>query len=122
MARTLRTEVDLPNPEGKLLPGLYVDVTITVEHRDVWALPASAVVTKEDESFCYRWENGKAVRTPLRLGLSGGGLVEVLKIQLKPVRSGGQKVWEDVTGKEEIITSNLSAMTDGQAVVVSHNP
>jgi hypothetical protein len=33
----------LPNPEGKLLPGLYVDVTITVEHRDVWALPASAV-------------------------------------------------------------------------------
>ena len=78
----------MPNPEGKLLPGLYVDVTITVEHRDVWTLPASAVVTGEDESFCYRLESVKAVRTPLQLGLSGGGLVEVLKKQLKSTKPG----------------------------------
>jgi RND family efflux transporter MFP subunit len=120
--RTLRTEVDLPNPKGKLLPGLYVDVTITVEHQDVWTLPASAVVTKEDESFCYRLENGKAVRTPLQLGLSAGGLVEVLKKQVKPAKPGEEKVWEDFTGKEEVITSNPSTLTSGQAVAVSHNP
>jgi multidrug efflux pump subunit AcrA (membrane-fusion protein) len=120
--RTLRTEVDLPNPEGALLPGLYVDVTITVEHRDVWTLPASAVVTKEDESFCYRLENGKTVRTPLRLGLSGGGLAEILKKQMKASKPGVEKVWEDFTGREEVITSSPSTLTNGQAVVVSHNP
>ena len=112
----------MPNPKGKLLPGLYVDVTITVEHQDVWTLPASAVVTKEDESFCYRLENGKAVRTPLQLGLSAGGLVEVLKKQVKPAKPGEEKVWEDFTGKEEVITSNPSTLTSGQAVAVSHNP
>ena len=58
----------MSNPEGELLPGLYVDVTITVEHWDVWTLPASAVVTGEDESFCYRLESGKAVRTPSSSG------------------------------------------------------
>ena len=120
--RTLHTEVDLPNPKGTLLPGLYVDVTITVEHRGVWTLPASAVVTKEDESFCYRCENGKAVRTPLQLGLSGGGLVEVLKKQVKLSKPGQEKVWEDFTGEEEVITSNPSTLTDGQAVAVSHTP
>jgi RND family efflux transporter MFP subunit len=120
--RTLRTEVDLPNPKGKLPPGLYVDVTITVEHQDVWTLPESAVVTGEDESFCYRLEGGKAVRTPLQLGLSGGGLVEILKKQVRPARAGEEKVWEDFTGEEKVITSNPSTLTDGQAMAVSRNP
>ena len=93
-----------------------------MEHRGVWTLPASAVVTKEDESFCYRWDNGKAVRTPLQLGLSGGGLVEVLKKQVKLSKPGQEKVWEDCTGEEEVITSNPSTLTDGQAVAVSHTP
>lgn len=30
-SRTLRTEIDLPNPEGKLRPGMYAYVTLTVE-------------------------------------------------------------------------------------------
>ena len=32
-ARTLRTEIDLPNPPSKLLPGMYVQATITVDTR-----------------------------------------------------------------------------------------
>jgi RND family efflux transporter MFP subunit len=116
--RTLRTEIDLPNPKGTLLPGLYVDVTITVEHRDVWTLPVSAVVTKEDESFCYLLESGKAVRTSLQLGMRGDGLIEVLKIQTKPARQGEEKTWEDITGTEEIIKSDSSQLKEGQTVEV----
>jgi len=116
--RTLCTEVDLPNPGGRLPPGLYIDVTITVEHRHVWTLPESAVVTKEDEIFCYRLESGKVMRTPLQLGLRGNGLVEILKNQTKPSKSGEQRIWEDLTGEEEIIESNAAELKDGQTVEV----
>jgi RND family efflux transporter MFP subunit len=115
--RTLRTEIDLPNPERKLLPGMYVDVTIVVEHRDVWALPESAVVvTEEGQTFCYLLKGDKAVRTAVRVGLTGDRLIEVLKMQ-KP---GKGSAWDDFTGEEDVITSNPGTLTDGQVVTVSH--
>jgi HlyD family secretion protein len=115
-ARTLRTEIDLPSAGGKLRPGMYVRATIVVEHKNAWALPASAVVTEGEQSYCYRVENGKAVRTPLRVGISGEGLVEILKKRTKPAKPGEGGVWEDLRGDEEIIEGNVAGLKDGQAV------
>jgi HlyD family secretion protein len=120
--RTLRTEIDLENPDGKLSPGMFVSATIIAEHKKVWGLPAAAVVTKGEQTFCYRVESGKAIRTPIQVGLRGNEpdreLVEVVKKGVKPGTSG-EVVWEDFTGQEEIITSDPSALTDGQTVAVS---
>jgi multidrug efflux pump subunit AcrA (membrane-fusion protein) len=98
-ARTLRTEINLPNPQGKLLPGMYLQATITVQHPDVWTMPTGAVVTEGDQTFCYRLVEGKAVRTPHQVGLRGGGLVEVLKKQVKSSSPGEEGRWEDITGE-----------------------
>ncbi len=114
VARTLRTEIDLDNPDGKLRPGMFASVTLTVERAGVWALPATAVVTQGDQTFCFRAEGGKALRTPIQVGLMGGGLVEVLKKQTQPA-VGGEGVWEDLSGTEEII-DKPGTLTDGQAV------
>jgi RND family efflux transporter MFP subunit len=123
--RTLRTEIDLENPNGKLSPGMFVSATIIAEHKKVWALPAKAVVTRGEQTFCYRVENDKAVRMPIQVGLRGNEpdneVVEVMKQGVKS-GTGGGVMWEDFTGQEEIITSNPSALTDGQAVAVSHGP
>ncbi len=107
--RTLRTEIDLPNKDGKLLPGLYAFATLTVKREGVLTLPVSAVVMGDAGAYCFRIEAGKAIRTPLQTGLSGGGLVEVMKKQSKP------GTWEDVTGEEEIAT-NAATVKDGQEV------
>jgi multidrug resistance efflux pump len=115
-ARTLRTEIDLPNPGGVLRPGMYVYATILAERPGVWTLPASAVVTRDEESFCYRVENGKALRTPVQVGLSGAGLVEVLKKQTRLGKDGAEGPWEDFTGEEEIVQGNVDSLKDGQAV------
>jgi RND family efflux transporter MFP subunit len=115
-ARTLRTEIDLPNPEGKLLPGMYVQATITVQHPDVWTLPAAAVLTEGDQTFCYRAEDGKAVRTPLQVGLRGGGLVEILKKQVQPASPGEEQRWEAITGEEDIVASDLASVSPGTLV------
>ncbi len=117
--RTLKTEIDLPNPKGELLPGMYVDITVFAERKDVWALPSSSVVVEEEKRYCYRLENGKAVRTPLKIGLRGDKLVEVLKSQ-PPTPSGRtERAWEDFTGKEEIIRSGVTGLKDGQTVQVA---
>jgi RND family efflux transporter MFP subunit len=121
--RTLRTEIDLPNADSKLVPGMYVKATIIAEHKKVWTLPATAVLTKGEQSFCYRVEYGKAIRTPIRVGMrgneQGNELVEVMKIQTKPAKASEEAPWEDLSGEETIVTSNPASLTDGQAVSVS---
>jgi RND family efflux transporter MFP subunit len=112
--RTLRTEIDLPNGDGKLLPGMYVTVTIIVEHKNVWALPAAAVVTQGEQSFCYCLEKGKTVRTPLKLGIRDGDWVEVLQRQAQLTKPGEEGQWMDFTGEEEIAQGNVEAAKEGQ--------
>ena len=118
-ARTLRTEIDLPNPDGKLLPGMYVQARIIVQHENVWTLPESALVAEGDQTFCYRIEDGKAVRTPLQMGLKGNGLVEVLMKQTPVSLSSSEQQWTAINGEEEIVASDAASLTNGQPVHVA---
>jgi RND family efflux transporter MFP subunit len=110
--RTLRVELDLPNAEGKLRPGMYGVVTFPGEQREVWTLAAADVVTQGEQSFYYRVEGGKAIRTPVQIGRRFDEFVEVLKKQTRP------GAWEDFTGEEQIIQSNLGLLASGQEVRV----
>jgi RND family efflux transporter MFP subunit len=114
--RTLRTEIDLPNPQDRLLPGTFVYATIVAEHRGVWSLPVAAVVTKGDESFCYRVSDGRVRQTPLQVGLRGETFVEVLKQQV--AREGAPARWDDPTGREVIVSNPPQDLKDGQAVAI----
>src|SRR5262249_13689526 len=56
--RTLLAEVDLPNSQDRLRPGMYAFATITAESPNVLSLPDSAVLTQGDvtqgyQSFCF---------------------------------------------------------------------
>ncbi len=46
-----------------------------------WEIPASAVLVRDEMTFCYEVRDGKTHRLPLRLGLRDGNRVEVLKMQ-----------------------------------------
>jgi len=93
--RNLRTEIDLPNADGKLLPGMYMTATIIVEHKNAWTLPPAAIVTEGDQSSCYRMEDGKPIRTLIQVGLRGKEAVEILGMGTEP----GQAI----TGQESIV-------------------
>jgi RND family efflux transporter MFP subunit len=112
-SRTLRTAIDLPNPDGQLRPGMYAHARIVVEHPPTLTLPAAAVVAQGDAAYCMRVVEGRAVRTPLRIGLRGGGLVEVLQRQDK----GGS--WVSCDGSEEVAAENPADLKDGQEVNVA---
>jgi HlyD family secretion protein len=112
-SRTLRVEIDHPNKEGKLRPGMYVNVIFAIDLKDRVTLPSSAIFTHADLPCCYRVESGKTLRTPLKLGVREGGTVEVLKLQKSP------GTWDNPTGQEEIVLSNLGAITDGKELPAS---
>jgi RND family efflux transporter MFP subunit len=117
-ARTLRTEIHLQNPQGTLRPGMYAYATFRAELSGRFTLPASALVTQGDQAFCYRVEDGKAIRTPVKIGARNSQLVQVLKKLNGPAKPSGQGVWEDFTGKEEVILSGAASLSDGQPVKV----
>ncbi|HZV06322.1 MAG TPA: efflux RND transporter periplasmic adaptor subunit, partial [Gemmataceae bacterium] len=115
--RTLRAEIDLPNPHDLLRSGMYAYAAIQVERSNTLTLPTSAVATQGDvnegyQDFCYLCENDKVRRIPIKIGSRGEGRVEVLK---KRVR----ETWEDFTGEELIVESRLAALSDGQNVIIT---
>lgn len=111
--RTLRAEIDLPNEDQVLRPGMYAYVTLSADIAERMTLPASAVLSQGDQSFVFLAENNKAVRVPVQLGLRGGSLVEVLK---KQVKKGEDRVWESITGQEVVIAGPLAEVTDGASI------
>ena len=116
--RTLRAEIDFDNPKELLRPGMYAHASIAVEQPNTFSLPASSVVIRDGQSFCYRVEEGKAVKTVIRIGAREGDRVEVQKKLGRRKPSGAAARWEDFSGKEIVIVSNPGELTDGQTIQV----
>ncbi len=77
--RTLRAEIDLPNTDGMLRPGMYAKVDILLDQRnDVLTLPMTAIVREGGATYCCIIESGKIERKQIELGLRSGSDVEVL--------------------------------------------
>ena len=110
-SRTLRTEIDVPNPDGALRPGMYVVGQIKAAMPEAWVLPASAVVKQADIIVCFQYKDGKAVRTVIQTGRSDGKFTEVFKKQ-----QPGSTAWEDWTGNEQVLSGETAGLADGQAV------
>jgi HlyD family secretion protein len=117
--RTLRAEIDVPNGEGQLRPGMYAYATLSADLPNLLTLPRTAVVTEGDvlrgyKSYCYLVEDENARRLPIELGTGDSERIAVLRKQSRP---GGQ--WEPFTGKEEIVRGELTGLRDGQQVQVN---
>jgi HlyD family secretion protein len=110
-ARTLQVEIDLPNKDGRLRPGMYIYGHIASPLPSAWLLPSSAVARQNDAMVCYRIEGGKAIRTPVLVGSGNGQLVEVLKLQ----HAGTPPTWHDWTG-QEVVALQAVGLSDGQEV------
>jgi multidrug efflux pump subunit AcrA (membrane-fusion protein) len=115
---TLRAEIDLPNTDRGLLPGMYAYVKVMIEHPGVRALPVDALVYSGDKTFCWLHQNGHSVRAEIQTGVSDGEWVEVTNLQL-PAASKGAGHWTPIDGSEEVILGDLSMLADGGPVKVA---
>jgi multidrug efflux pump subunit AcrA (membrane-fusion protein) len=101
--RTMDTQVDVPNPDLVLIPGMYAEARITVEKRpNALSIPLEAVTVTGSSATAYVVDsNNRIVIRALRLGLETPDRAEVL--------SG-------VAPGEMVVTGNRSSLTPGQAV------
>lgn len=76
-AATVRAR--LPNPDGRLKPGMLLTVTIETAPRMGISVPELAVVGEGENRFVYVVENGMAKRIQVRTGLRSQGRVEILE-------------------------------------------
>lgn len=77
--RTMDTEVDVPNPNYVLIPGMYADVDLTTaEHKGVLSVPVDAVDSTGDSARVFTVRRSGIVHiVPVHTGLSGARLVEI---------------------------------------------
>jgi RND family efflux transporter MFP subunit len=77
--RNMRTEIDLPNPDGNLYPGMYAQVSLeTNKHTNALTVPASAVSSDADGKFLFVVQDGRIARRPIKTGLSEGSKAEIV--------------------------------------------
>jgi multidrug efflux pump subunit AcrA (membrane-fusion protein) len=76
--RNMRTEIDLSNPDERLYPGMYAEVSLQMNRRpDVLTVPAAAVGSDGDGNFVYTITDNRITRLAIKIGLTDNGRVEV---------------------------------------------
>ncbi|MGC8642254.1 MAG: efflux RND transporter periplasmic adaptor subunit, partial [Isosphaeraceae bacterium] len=123
-SRTLRAEIDLPNPGGQLLPGMYAYANVIIERPGVHSLPLSALTHSGDRTFCWLYNNGHAERTEIQTGVTGFAVdaegheeadnqyIEVTNLQRKNA-SATDQLWKPFGGSEQVILGDLSILAEG---------
>src|SRR5581483_1355406 len=66
------------NPEGRLKPGMYARVTLSLEvHHNALSVPSETIMGPEDKRFVYTVVDGHARRTPVTVGVDDGKMAEI---------------------------------------------
>jgi len=135
-SRTLRAEIDLPNPDSQLLPGMYAYAKVMIERPRVQALPVSALMHLGDKTilqvgektFCWMYDDGHAKRIEVETGvvgdldpLSHDQWIEVTRRRPagSDAASAADDPWTPIDGTEQMILGNLSILAEGARVSVA---
>ncbi len=78
-ARTVAARIVVPNPDGRLKPGMYATVRLNTSTQTALTIPRSAVVQTGERSIVFvDAGGGELVPREVRLGRSGSDFIEVL--------------------------------------------
>jgi RND family efflux transporter MFP subunit len=102
--RTAPIEIEIPNPEFRLKPGMYARVSITTDtKKEALVAPANAVVDLGGRRGVFQPLNDSAVFRMVQVGVEEGNVVEIL---------GG------LGEGETVITTGAAALRDGDRIVL----
>jgi RND family efflux transporter MFP subunit len=101
--RTMETQVDVPNPSLKLVPGMYAEVDLqTASSSDALSVPLEAVEGTDASAHVYAIRPPGVIHiTPVRVGMQTAQSAEIL--------SGLQE-------GDTVIIGRLAGLKDGQKV------
>ena len=103
-SRTLQVEVSLPNRDGALMPGAYVQVSLPLPSGDGIVIPTNALLFRDGMRVASVDPTGRVKLLPVKVGRNFGQSVEVL--------SG-------IEGKERLVLNPADSLAEGDQVVVA---
>lgn len=102
--RTAEMEVEIPNPSGRLKPGMYARVLLlTDEKSDALVVPKSAVVDTGGRKGVFLVQQGQAVFRPVQLGIEEENQIEIT---------------DGLEEGEAVVTIGASGLRDGSPVLL----
>jgi RND family efflux transporter MFP subunit len=101
--RTMHTEIDVENPDGTVVEGMYAETTLVLHQKEnALAVPVQAVKRANDRASVFVVDqSGGVVERPITLGVDSGERIEVL--------SG-------LNDGDQVIVGNLNGVQPGQRV------
>jgi len=104
-SRTLNVEVDVDNPQGKLLPGAYVFVHFKLpQAQQKLSVPANALLFRSEGLRVAVVRNGRAHLQPVTIAKDNGATLEVAA---------------GINANDQIILDPPDSLTEGQPVRVN---
>jgi multidrug efflux system membrane fusion protein len=102
--RTLQVEVQLPNHDGRLLPGAYVEVRVPTTSRQALIVPVNTLLFRKEGIRIAVVDNGNVARLiPVSIGKDYGEKVEIVN---------------GLKATDRVILNPADALMDGQPVTV----
>ncbi len=109
-ARTMRVEVDMPNENHKLVPGMYVNVAFGLPARGLVEVPAATLIFRAfGTQVAHVDDSGKVNFETVTIGRDNGSLVE-LTSGVKP----GDRLVLNISS--QIVAGQTVAVHESQAV------
>jgi RND family efflux transporter MFP subunit len=106
--RTMQVEVNLPNKDGALIPGAYVQVQLPLAPGKGYTIPTNALMMGgEGTRVAVVDANGKVSLKPVRIGRNYGESVEVL---------------DGIAGTERLVLNPPDSMSEGDQVAIAADP
>lgn len=103
--RTMQTEVALPNRDGTLLPGAFVQVSFPLAASNALLIPTNALLIRgEGIRVAVVDAQGRVRLRSIRIGRNYGETVEVL---------------EGVTGTEKLVLNPSDSLAEGDQVIIA---
>jgi RND family efflux transporter MFP subunit len=100
--RTMHTEVDVPNPDRVLLPGLYAEATITLEHKpNALTIPIQAVNQGDTDTVDV---------------VNPSNTIEIRRVTLGIQTATDAEVLSGLREGEQVVVSDRGGLKAGQQV------
>jgi RND family efflux transporter MFP subunit len=101
--RTMHTEVDVSNPDRVLMPGLYADADLTLEHKeDIPSVPLQALNHENDKTTVFV--------------VNANGEIEDRSVTIGIQTASDAEVVAGLTEGEQVVISDRSGLKPGEKV------
>jgi len=106
-ARTLRVEVDVPNDDHALVPGMYVDVSFALQSTNLVQVPAAAMIFRS---------SGPQVAV-----VDGAGRVNFRRVTIARDDGNMIELGSGVSQGDKVVLNISSRIADGELVAMSES-